>query len=60
MLGLKNLRGDTEADIAGLLDSTVNVDVAVIDDENHKPRHSVVAVAGLVPRLGDCELSVIE
>ena len=33
MLGLENLGGDAEANVAGLLDTAVSLDVAVEDDE---------------------------
>jgi hypothetical protein len=45
VLGLKHLRGDTEADIARLLDTTVDVDIAVVDDkEEEVGRHIVTDV----------------
>jgi hypothetical protein len=53
MLGLKNLRGNTEADVAGLLDAAVDIDVAVVDDEEEEAGRHVVAVTSLVPNLLD-------
>jgi hypothetical protein len=58
MLGLKNLRGNTEADVAGLLDAAVDVDVAVVDDEEEEAGRHVVAVTSLVPNLLDWMVSV--
>ena len=58
MLGLENLRRDTEADVAGLLDSAVDVNVAVIDDEHEEARRLLVAIASLIPDLCDYGESV--
>ena len=44
MLGLHDLRGDTEADITRLLDTAVHVDVAVVDDEDEQVGRLVVPV----------------
>jgi hypothetical protein len=44
MLGLHDLRGDTEANIARLLDTTVHIDVAIVDDEDEKVGRLVVPV----------------
>jgi hypothetical protein len=42
VLSLEDLRGNAKTDVAGLLDAAVNVDVAVIDDEEeHVGRHVV-------------------
>lgn len=54
MLSLENLRRNTEANIAGLLDAAVHINVAVVDDEHQEVGHGVVAVTSLVPDLGDC------
>jgi hypothetical protein len=43
VLGLHDLRGNTEANVAGLLDATVNFNIAVVDDEEQKVRRRVVA-----------------
>jgi hypothetical protein len=43
MLGLHDLRSDAEADVAGLLDSAVNLDVAVVDNEEEEVGRHVVA-----------------
>lgn len=56
MLGLKDLGRNAKADIAGLLDATVDVDVAVVYDEEEEAGHLVVTVASLVPGLGDCKM----
>lgn len=53
MLGLKNLRSHTESNVARLLDTAVDVDIAVVDDEEEKIRWHGVLVAGLVPDLLD-------
>jgi hypothetical protein len=53
MLGLENLGGDTKANIARLLDAAVDVDVAVVDDEEEQAGRHVVAVSSLVPDLLD-------
>jgi hypothetical protein len=58
VLGLENLGRDTEADVAGLLDAAVDIDISIVDDEEEQTRHSVVAIASLVPDLGDCAVSV--
>lgn len=52
MLGLKDLRSHTKADVAGLLDAAVNIDIAVVDDEEKQ--------VGLrrIPRI--CQLEYLE
>ena len=42
MLGLEDLRGNTEADIARLLDAAVDIDIAVVDYEEEDRRRQVV------------------
>lgn len=42
MLSLKNLRGNTEADVAGLLDTAVDIDIAIVDDEEEEVWRHVV------------------
>lgn len=42
MLSLKNLRCNAEADVAGLLDAAVDIDVAIVDDEEENVRRRVV------------------
>jgi len=51
VLGLDDLRSHTETNIARLLDATVDVHVAIVDDEEQQVRRLVVLVAGLVPHL---------
>ena len=54
VLCLENLGRNAEANVAGLLDAAVDVDVAVVHDEEEEAGHLVVTVASLVPGLGDC------
>lgn len=42
MLSLENLGSNTEADVAGLLDAAVHVDVAVVDNEEEEVGRHVV------------------
>ena len=58
MLGLEDLGRYTEADVARLLDAAVNIDVAIVNNEDQETRHSVVAVASLSPGLGDFRMLV--
>lgn len=44
MLGLKNLGSHTKANVAGLLDAAIDVDVAVVDDEEEKIGLSGISV----------------
>lgn len=53
MLGLENLGRNPEADVTGLLDAAVHINVAVVDDKDQKPGHGVVAVSSLIPGFGD-------
>lgn len=53
MLGLENLQSHTESNVARLLDATVDVDIAVVDDEEEQIRWHGVLVASLVPDLLD-------
>jgi hypothetical protein len=53
VLGLENLGRNAKADIARLLDAAVDIDVAVVDNEEKETRHGVVTVASLVPGLSD-------
>jgi hypothetical protein len=43
VLGLENLRGHAKADIAGLLDTPIDINVAVGDDEEDEIGRAVVA-----------------
>jgi len=43
MLSLKNLGGNTEADVAGLLDTAVDIDIAIVDHEEEEVGRHVVA-----------------
>jgi hypothetical protein len=36
VLGLENLGRDTEADVAGLLDAAVDIDISIVDDEEEQ------------------------
>ena len=49
MTRLNDLRGNSVSTIARLLDATVDIDIAIIDDEKQKSRTSVEMVAGGVP-----------
>lgn len=51
MLRLKNLRGDTETDVAGFLDAAIHINVAVIHDKDQEARSVVIAISGCIPRL---------
>jgi hypothetical protein len=42
MLGLENLRSNTEADVARLLDAAVHIDVTVVDNEEEEVGRHVV------------------
>lgn len=58
MLGLKNLRGNAKADVTGLLDAAVHVNIAVIDDKDEEVWSGVVSITGLVPGLGNYKVLV--
>jgi hypothetical protein len=53
MLGLQNLGRNTKANVARLLYTTVDVDIAVVDDEHQEARRGLVTVTSLVPDLSD-------
>jgi hypothetical protein len=42
VLGLEDLGSNTEAEVAGLLDAAVDIDVAVVDDEKEEVGLDVV------------------
>jgi hypothetical protein len=56
VLSLENLRRYTEANVARLLDAAVDINVAVVDNEEQETRHRVVPIASLIPGLGDCRM----
>ena len=60
MLGLKNLRGNTEADVAGFLDAAIHINIAVVHNKDQEVRSAVVAITSCIPGLLDCTLLVLE
>ena len=50
MLGLYDLRSHAETDVARLLDAAIDVDIAVIDDEEEQIGRAVVSEVGQYER----------
>ena len=53
MLGLQNLGRNTKTNVARLLDTAVDIDIAVVDDKHQEARRGLVAVTSLGPDLSD-------